>query len=152
MKNFRFLITAAMLSFALGSTVHAGEVSQWEANYKKLIKILMATKTVGECSTSISGSGDPATPATYTLNILTTANGLTGFVLDSPRATAGESRVTFDLAKKQALYSVSDIGGWTNLAVYFDAQKHVTGLKLYKALPSGEVYNTGAKCGVRSDD
>jgi hypothetical protein len=139
----------AVLSMGLISVSQAAanNIPTWEANYKKLVKILKETNEVGQCTTTVSSSGDPDSPESFAFNILN-SNGMRAFGLDSPRVTQGRSRVVFNSRKTKVTYSVSDMVGWSNLVVYIDAKRKVLGFEMNKTLPSGEIYDVGISCGT----
>lgn len=150
MGNIFKLSVLTVLSMGCLSLAQANnKTSPQEANYKKFVSLLGSVKEVGDCATSVSSSGDPGNPDGYIYNILT-AQGVISFSLDSPKVTQGRSQVNFDNVKSQGIYSIADMAGWSNLVIYYNLEKKITGLEMYKTIGSidGEKYETGPRCGI----
>ena len=133
--------------FTFGTAKADNSISKWTKNYKSLVKLLQQTKTVGDCTISLSE--DPTSKDAWNVNILTSNGGIQGFGIASPQATRGATQVD-PVSNTVVRYRQTDIIGWNNMMIKTSSEsskKSVLGIYLNKTLPNGTIYSSGIKCG-----
>jgi hypothetical protein len=125
-----------------------GSTQEWQADFSRMIDALSKPGSkIQETSIFISGNPTTYDPGAFLLNVWGSTQAPNTFDLLSPKVQA--SRAAFNAGAHRAHYQMTDLAGWENLFLQFDDTNSVViGIKIYKSLPDGTIYDTPLALGA----